>query len=94
MEPPVGDATRPDDTVVAIATRLNTYRAVTPWFTSTAFRSHSDRHGHLDFGQPPVAAEEFLISTRLNPHDRETPRSIGDYLSPSFVPMVGATDIE
>ncbi|NUT47153.1 MAG: SagB/ThcOx family dehydrogenase [Saccharothrix sp.] len=39
-------------------------------------------------------AEEFLISSRLDRHDREVLHSVGAYIAESFVPMVAATDVE
>lgn len=90
----MGEQNSPDEASTALAVRANSYRATTPWFTSTAFRSPVDRHTHLDLGTPPQPAEEFLIAARLHPHDREVPRSVADYLAEEFAALVGATDTE
>ncbi|MBB5805287.1 SagB-type dehydrogenase family enzyme [Saccharothrix ecbatanensis] len=90
----MAEPTRPDDVLLTLATRTNSYRAVTPAFTSTAFRSPIDRYGHLDFCGPPQVAEEFLISTRLDRHDREVPHAVGEYLDERFVPVVALVDTE
>jgi SagB-type dehydrogenase family enzyme len=90
----VGDQDPAEKAFTVLATRANSYRAATPWFTATAFRTSVDRHAHLDFGAPPQMAEEFLVAAQLNPHDREVIRSVADYVADEFVPVVGATDTE
>lgn len=88
------DPPRPDQALVFRSVRANSHRPTTPWFGSTAFRPPTVRHGHLDFGAPPSVAEEFLIASRLNRHDREVPHSVREYLDESFLPVVSHIDTE
>ncbi|CAL9428518.1 hypothetical protein SUDANB95_01987 [Actinosynnema sp. ALI-1.44] len=90
----MADAPHPDPALVFRTVRANSHRPTTPWFDSTAFRPPVARHGHLDFGAPPAAAEEFLIASRLHPHDREVAHSVREYLDESFLPVVAAIDTE
>lgn len=90
----MGDAPRPDQALVFRTVRANSHRPTTPWFGSTAFRPPVARHGHLDSGAPPATAEEFLVASRLHPHDREVAHSVREYLDESFLPVVAAIDAE
>jgi len=78
-----------DTATLAGALLANSYKSADPWVNSTGLRTHSLRHRTLSHSNDSRITEEFLVNTRLRPHDRETDASIQSYFLDSGLAMVG-----
>lgn len=64
------------------------YKTIAPSVPSTGFRTNGLRYRSLTFSQEQRVAEEFLLNSRVQRHDREMERSVESYFADPSVAML------
>jgi SagB-type dehydrogenase family enzyme len=72
----------------------NAVKTIDPWFNEAGFHFNYARHRSSMLDAGPRIGETFLLNTRLQRHDRETPASVSHYFNDTSMTMLSLNGLE